>query len=209
MTTNLDPRWLGWAQRLQAIAQDGLTYGQDVYDRERYELLQELAAEIYAEGSGAPLKVIRGLFAEQAGYATPKVDVRGAAFRDGRVLLVQERSDGLWTLPGGFADPGFSPTENVEREMWEESGFTARAVKLALVHERARHTTLSHAFSIYKLCFVCELTGGAAQESVETAAVGFFAPDALPPLSEGRMTAAQLERMFVHWRNPDLPTEFD
>lgn len=209
MTENLEPRWLRWAQRLQAIAQDGLTFGHDVYDRERYVMLQEIAAEIYAAGSDTPLEVIRELFADQAGYATPKVDVRGAAFREGKVLLVQERSDGLWTLPGGWADPGSSPAENVVREVWEESGFTAQAVKLALVHERARHTPKPNPFSIYKLCFVCALTGSAPQTSNETAAVGFFGEEELPPLSLGRITEAQVQRMFAHWRDPTLPTEFD
>ncbi len=209
MNDATEPQWLGWARRLQAIAQDGLTYGENAYDRERYEMLHELAAEMYAAGCDTPIEAINGLFAEQAGYATPKVDVRGAAFRGGQILLVQERSDGLWTLPGGWADPGYSPAENVVREVWEESGFEARAVKLALVHERSRHTSVPHPFAVYKLFFVCELTGGGPQASLETSEVGFFAQDSLPPLSQGRVTAPQLARMFAHWRDPALPTEFD
>jgi ADP-ribose pyrophosphatase YjhB (NUDIX family) len=209
VTASLAPRWLQWAQRLQAIAQDGLTYAENVYDRERYEQLRELAAEIMAAGCDTPLDVIRGLFADQAGYATPKVDVRGAVFREGQVLLVQERSDGLWTLPGGWADPGYTPAENTVREVREESGYEARAIKLALVHDRSRHVVRPHPFYIYKLFFLCELVGGAPQPSIETAAVGFFDADDLPPLSLGRVTPEQLARMFAHWREPSLPTEFD
>ncbi len=209
MTTNLDPRWLRWAQRLQAIAQDGLAYGDNVYDRERYEMIREVAAEIYAAGSDTPLETIAGLFDQQAGYATPKVDVRGAVFQQGRILLVQERSDGRWTLPGGWADPGYSPSENVAREIHEESGYEARAVKLALVHERARHTGLPHPFSIFKLFFICELMGGTPSASSETAAVAFFDEHDLPPLSLGRVTPSQIASLFEHVRNPGLPTEFD
>jgi len=135
--------------------------------------------------------------------------VRGAVFRDGQVLLVQERSDGLWTLPGGWADPGFTPAENVVREVWEESGYEARAVKLALVHDRSRHVDYPHPFYIYKLFFLCELIGGAPTPSIETAAVGFFDAEDLPPLSLGRVTPAQLTSVFAHWRDPALPTEFD
>lgn len=205
----IEPRWLAWARQLQAIAQDGLAYSDNVFDRERYEMIRALAAEIYAAGSDTPLPTIAGLFEAEAGYATPKIDVRGAVFHQGKVLLVQERSDGLWTLPGGWADPGFSPAENTVREVREESGYEATPTKLALVHERSRHVERPHPFSIYKLFFVCQLAGGEGQSSIETAAVGFFAEHDLPPLSLGRVTPAQLARMFAHWRQPSLPTEFD
>lgn len=204
-----EPRWLTWARQLQAIAQDGLTYCENVFDRERYEMLLSLSAEIFAAGSTTPLATIESLFDDQVGYATPKVDVRGAVFRQHKVLLVQEHSDGLWTLPGGWADPGLTPAENTVREVREESGYEVEPIKLALVHERSRHVDRPHPFSIYKLFFVCELVGGEGQTSIETDAVGFFGENDLPPLSLGRVTREQLLRMFAHWREPQLPTEFD
>ncbi len=205
----MESAWLRWARALQAHAQNGLYYALDPFDKERYAAVQQIAAEMLAAGSGVEIKTIEGLVGEQAGYATPKVDVRAAAFQEGRILLVRERSDGLWTLPGGWADVNESPAESVEREVWEESGYRAKATKLLALWDRSRHGHPPHAFYIYKAVFLCEVTGGAAHESLETDGVGFFAEDALPPLSVGRVTEAQIGRLFAHLRCPDLPTDFD
>jgi ADP-ribose pyrophosphatase YjhB (NUDIX family) len=205
-----EPAWLGLAREMQAMAQTGLFYAQDKYDTERYARLRILASEMMAMGSGAGAEQIAELFSQDTGYATPRVDVRGAAFRDGRILMVRERNDGRWSLPGGWADVNQTASECVVREIEEESGFTARAVKLAAVWDRRRqgHTPPAP-FYVYKLFFLCELTGGAARPSVETSEVAFFAEDELPELSVGRIQAHQLRRMFAHYRQPDLPTEFD
>src|SRR6202040_1848008 len=145
-----------------------------------------------AQGSGGDQDVILGILLEDKGYATPKVDVRGAAFVDGRVLMVREISDGRWTLPGGWADVNQSAAECVVREIAEESGFNARALKLAAVYDyqRSGHPP-RHIDSIYKMFFICEITGGAARASDETSALAFFARNSLPPLSLIRTTAAQ------------------
>ncbi len=205
-----EPAWLRWARELQSIAQTGLTFSADPYDLERYQRLRVIAAEMLAAGSGAPLQRIQGLFEQDLGYPTPKVDVRAAVFREQRILMVREVSDGGWTLPGGWADVNQSARECVEREVREESGFEARALKLAAVYDYQRQGhRRTHPYSIYKLFFLCELTGGAARASLETSAVDFFALDDLPPLSEGRITVRQIERMFAHQQQPDLGTEFD
>jgi ADP-ribose pyrophosphatase YjhB (NUDIX family) len=205
-----EPQWLRIARELRAIAQTGLTFTTDRFDRQRYERVRELAASMLAQGSGEQFEVIIEILREGWGYATPKVDVRGAAFVDGRVLLVREISDGNWTLPGGWADVNQSAAECVVREIAEESGFTARARKLAAVrdYQRSGHPP-RNADSIYKMFFICEITGGAACASNETSEVAFFARDALPPLSLGRTTAAQIDRMFHHAEHPDLATDFD
>ncbi len=201
--------WL-LARRLQALAQTGLTYTTGHYDRERYQTVSAIAAELMAMQCDTPMETFRQLFAQQDGYATPKVDVRAAMFRDGKVLLVQEATDGLWTMPGGWADVNDSPTEAVEREALEESGFKVKAVKLAAVYDRARHPhDPPFPFHIYKLFFLCEILGGSPTTSVETLAVDFFAPDALPPLSITRILPGQILRLFEHAKNPSLPTEFD
>jgi ADP-ribose pyrophosphatase YjhB (NUDIX family) len=209
-TTGDDPPWLLWARELQALAQTGLAFSKDAYDLERYQRIRALAAEMYARGSDTPVERIRSLFAQESGYATPKVDVRGAVFRDERILLVQEATDGGWTLPGGWADVNQSAREAVEREIQEESGYEARAVKLAAVYDYRRQGNRNPLpNSIYKIFFVCELTGGEARTSFETSAVDFFLPDQLPPLSLGRTNPAQVARMFAHWRNPALAADFD
>jgi len=205
-----EPKWLLWARELQAIAQTGLAFTRDPYDLERYQRLRGIAAEMFSRGSGVELERIESMFAQEAGYATPKVDVRGAAFRDQRILLVQEVSDGGWTLPGGWADVNQSARECVEREIREESGFEARALKLAAVydyHRQGHRNPLP--YSIYKLFFICELTGGEARTSLETSGVEFFPLEQLPPLSLGRTNPRQIERMFAHRREAGLPTEFD
>jgi ADP-ribose pyrophosphatase YjhB (NUDIX family) len=205
-----EPQWLTIARELRAIAQTGLTFTTDRFDRLRYERVRELAASMLAEGSGEHFDVIIEILREGWGYATPKVDVRGAAFVDGRVLLVREIGDGKWTLPGGWADVNQSAAECVVREIAEESGFVARTCKLAAVldYQRSGHPP-RNVDSIYKMFFICEITGGAARASDETSEVAFFPRDALPPLSLGRTTAAQIDRMFHHADHPDLATDFD
>jgi ADP-ribose pyrophosphatase YjhB (NUDIX family) len=205
----MEPKWLEWTKQLQAIAQNGLAFSTDEYDRERYRAVRTIAAAMFAAGSEAAPARIEELFSAEAGYATPKVDVRAAVFRQERILLVKERSDGRWTLPGGWADVGEGPRSSAEREVREESGFEVRAVKLAAVYDRKRHVDRPFMFDIWKLFFVCELLGGSASSSLETEAVEFFAPDDLPPLSTGRSTAAQIAHMFEHYRTPGLPTTFD
>ena len=204
------PRWLDWAQRLQAIAQTGLTYARDPFDTERYEAVRQIAAEIMAEGTGlddcAP---IVDLFKGETGYATPKIDVRAAVFDCDRLLLVREREDGGWTLPGGWADIGSSPSENALREVEEESGYRCEVVKLAAVYDRDRHGHPPIPYYTYKLFFLCRLTGGAAAASVETDGAAFFEEDAIPELSLTRVTTAQIRHMFDHLRHPEWPASFD
>lgn len=205
-----EPRWLTLARELQALAQTGLTFTKDRFDIQRYERLRELASQLMADGSGSEADPIVELFRGETGYATPKIDVRGAAFVDGRVLMVREVSDGLWTLPGGWADVNQSAAECTVREIWEESGFQARALKLAAVRDYQRSGHPPRALhSVYKFFFVCEITGGTARPSIETSEVGFFERHALPPLSLGRILPQQIDRMFDHWQHPDLPTDFD
>jgi ADP-ribose pyrophosphatase YjhB (NUDIX family) len=204
-----EPTWLVVGRELKAIAQIGLTFSQDAFDRQRYERIRELSAALIANGSDGDAALVLELFQREAGYATPKVDVRGAVFREGRVLMVREVSDGGWTLPGGWADVNQTAAECVVREISEESGFQARATKLAAVHDYRKRNRLRHIDSIYKMFFICELVGGSARPSHETSDVGFFSRSELPTLSAGRTTAEQIEMMFRHAERPDLPTEFD
>jgi 8-oxo-dGTP pyrophosphatase MutT (NUDIX family) len=145
------PKWLDWAQRLQAIAQDGLHYAHGPFDVERYEAVREIAADMAANFSDADAGALRALFAGEVGHATPKVDVRAVAFRENAVLLVRERSEGRWTLPGGWADVGESPGEAVARETLEESGYRVRAVKVVAVYDRNKHSHPPFPFHTYKI----------------------------------------------------------
>ncbi|MCB9419244.1 MAG: NUDIX hydrolase [Ardenticatenaceae bacterium] len=205
----MQPKWLEWAQNLQAIAQAGLTYTEGAYDRERYKAIQRIAAEILAGHTDASVDKIADLLAQESGYATPKIDVRGVIFQDNAILLVKERADGLWTLPGGWADVNESPSQCVEKEIWEESGYRATAVKLLAVYDRNQHPHPPIPWHTYKLFFLCRLDGGTPIHTLETNGVGFFREDDLPPLSVSRVTTGQIERMFDHYCHPDWPTDFD
>jgi ADP-ribose pyrophosphatase YjhB (NUDIX family) len=205
----MEPKWLEWAKKLQAIAQNGLTYSENPYDIERYKAIRAIAAQILTTYSEVELPVILDLFATEVGYATPKVDVRGIVFRDNQILLVKEKEDGGWTLPGGWADVGQSPAECVVREVYEESGFHTRAIKLIAVYDRNKHPHPPVPYHVYRLFFLCELLGGFPTTSIETTEVGFFAEDAIPALSVSRVTTAQIAQSFEYHRNPDLPTAFD
>jgi ADP-ribose pyrophosphatase YjhB (NUDIX family) len=207
----MEPNWLKWAKQLAALAQDGLTYSDNEYEIDRYRQIRQIAAEMMSAGFDLDAKSFVELFAREQGYATPKVDVRGAVFRDGKILLVKEKIDGGWTLPGGWADPWQSPSEAMAREVFEEAGFQVRVAKLAAVYDRSKHPHQPPMpFHLYKLFFLCEITGGAATESYETTGVGFFADDSIPePLSISRTLPFQIARMFEHYRNPALPTDFD
>jgi ADP-ribose pyrophosphatase YjhB (NUDIX family) len=206
-----EPRALEWARRLAALAQSGLAFTADPYDRERYEAIRQIAAEMTAALGELDVRRVLEALTDSEGYATPKIDVRGVVFRDHEILLVRERADGCWTLPGGWADAWRTPRESAEREVEEESGVAVRATKLLAVLDRTiqgHHPP--HPFRVYKLFFRCEIVGGALHASgLETTDVGFFHEEAIPPLSHARTTERQIARFFEHLRDPTLPTDFD
>jgi ADP-ribose pyrophosphatase YjhB (NUDIX family) len=207
------PAWLDWVTRLQAIAQAGLELTDGPYDRERYRAVRALATEIAAAHLELPTPAERlrleELLAGDTGYPTPKVDVRALVRREGRVLLVREVADGRWSLPGGWADVGSSPAAMVEREVAEESGFRVRARRLLALWDRARHNPGPYPFTVYKVAVACDLLGGTARPSLETLDVAWFSPEALPELSTGRTTAAQIGRLIELDDHPELPPDLD
>jgi ADP-ribose pyrophosphatase YjhB (NUDIX family) len=204
-----EPQWVAWARRLRAIAQTGLAYGESEYDLDRYRQIEAIADDIFARHSAEEHAQIRDFFSRDEGYATPQVDVRGAVFRNDRILLVRERLDGFWTLPGGYADVNDAPSEAITREIEEESGLQTRATKLAMVYDKRLHGHPPSPRHTYKLFFICQELGGALHTSFETTAVEFFPLNALPELSTHRITEAQISRLWTHLGHPDLPTDFD
>jgi ADP-ribose pyrophosphatase YjhB (NUDIX family) len=207
-----DPDWLVLAREMQALAQTGLEFSKDPYDRERYAALRRLSVRVMAEHTGADARRIEALFETETGYATPKVGVRGAVFDDaGRILMVREIVDQhRWTLPGGWADVNQTPAQSVVREVFEESGYRVRAVKLAAVWDRARQAQPAMAFSVVRMFFICTLEGGTPAASLETSEVGWFAENDVPAdLSLRRTLPHHISRMFAHRRDPGLATEFD
>jgi ADP-ribose pyrophosphatase YjhB (NUDIX family) len=195
------PQWLAWTREIFSICKAGLAYTKNEYDVERYKRLLELNAEIIESQSGMEKAAVLESFSMQSGYATPKVDVRGAVVRDGKILLIQEKADGKWAMPGGWGDLGDAPAAMVAREVWEESGFTVKVDKLIGVYDANRLQPFEF-YHAYKLIFLCTITGGERTTSIETLAVDFFNLDSLPPLSESRTNLGMVNEVFAHVAAP-------
>ena len=189
-------QWLQVAQRLQSIAQAGLTYAESGYDLERYHQIMGISKDIITGYTTMTMEKVNRIFDGETGYLTPKVDVRGLVFRGNQLLFVRETVDGRWSLPGGWADVGYSPSEMVEKEVIEEAGLTVTATRLLAVLDKKCHPHPPDLYYVYKFFFLCEETGGELRTSIETSEVGFFGLDNLPELSEPRNTRSQIELMY-------------
>ena len=200
--------WLQWAMEIQAIAQNGLTYCKDVYDRERYERLREIAAEMLSHKTGMPAEQIKTLFCSETGYQTPKLDTRAAIIENEKILLVQEK-DGLWSMPGGWVDVLETIAGNTEKEAREEAGLEVKAERIVALHDRNRHNQPPYAYNICKVFVLCKRLGGSFQPNSETIASGWFALNDLPPLSVGKTTKEQISLCFQANANPSWQPVFD
>lgn len=194
--------WLAWAIELQSLAQAGLTYGKDVYDRERYERIREISAEIIAHKSEIPVETVKDLFCNETGYQTPKLDTRAAIFRDDQILLVRE-NNGKWSLPGGWVDVNVSVKENTIKEVQEEAGLDVTADRIIAVQDRNKHNPPRYAYGICKIFVFCSLIGGSFQENSETTGFDYFSEDNLPELATEKNTAAQIRMCFDAYRAGD------
>ena len=203
------PRWLEWAREIQALAQTGYHYSENEYQRQRNQRLAEIAAEIVSEHTDLEASSLAETFQAQIGYATPRVDVRGAVFSGGKLLLVRERMDGGWTLPGGWADVGDVPSQAAEREVLEEAGFRVKARKVIGVYDANRGGPLE-LFHAFKIMFLCDLIDGEARPSHETSEVAFFGLDEIPEILSGERTQPrQIVDAFATLKDQNLPTIFD
>lgn len=201
-------KWLQWAVELQALAQAGLFYTKDVFDKERYERIREIAAEMVSQQSDIPVGRVKELFCNEIGYQTPKLDSRAAVFRDDKILLVRERN-GFWSLPGGWVDVNVSVKENVIKEAKEEAGLDVRADMIIAVQDRDKHNLPVYAYKICKIFVLCTAIGGAFRPNTETTESGYFPLNALPPLAEEKNTAEQIALCFEAYHSENWKTVFD
>lgn len=195
--------FLTWTKDLQSIAQAGLYYGKDVFDRERYEKIREISAQMMSEISDLDVGKVKDLFCNEIGYQTPKIDTRSAIFKNDRILLVREKN-GTWSLPGGWCDYNVSVAENAVKETREESGFDVKVIRLIAVHDRAKHNSPLYPYGVCKMFFECSITGGEFKENSETTAVDFFTENSLPDLAIEKNNEEQLKMCFKahrdeHW----------
>lgn len=207
----MEDSWLAWAKRLQGIASTGLHFGTGEFDIERYAEIASIANEMLATLGNVPVNRIEGLVSDFAqGYATPKVDVRGAVIENDQILLVKEASDGLWTLPGGFADVGISPADNIVKEIWEEACVRVTASAVYGIRHKARHEYDPDARDFYKIFFLCDKCDESAPEpGPEVTEAGFFSPGKLPPLSTSRVLEKDITAAFCFKTNPERSLLFD
>lgn len=204
-----DARWLALAREIQALGQTGLAFTTGSYDMQRYRRLMEIAAEITAAHTDLSRDRLLDTFLREPGYATPKVDVRGAIVRDGRILLVQEKVDRRWCMPGGWADVGEIPSAMVAREVFEESGFAVKPKKVLGIYDANRSGVPMEFFHAYKVVFLCEILSGSPRASDETVAVDFFDFESLPPLSSPRTDLRHLAEVREHLKDSSRPAAFD
>lgn len=201
-------RWLDWAVELQGLAQAGLYYGKDVFDRERYARIREIAAEMVSHQSELPLERVKDLFCNETGYQTPKLDTRAAIVQNGKLLLVRE-TDGRWSLPGGWCDVNVSVGENAVKEVREEAGLDVVAERLIAVQDRARHNLPRYAYGVCKVFVQCRVLGGQFRPNAETTESRWFGPEELPELAEEKNTAEQLALCFQACQTEHWETLFD
>lgn len=195
--------FLTWTKDLQSIAQAGLYYGKDVFDRERYEKIREISAQMMSEISDLDVGKVKDLFCNEIGYQTPKIDTRSAIFKNDRILLVREKN-GTWSLPGGWCDYNVSVAENAVKETREESGFDVKVIRLFAVQDRAKHNSPLYPYGVCKMFFECSITGGEFKENSETTAFDFFTENSLPDLAIEKNNEEQLKMCFKahrdeHW----------
>jgi len=205
----MNEKWLQWATKLQSIAQAGLTFGADTYDLDRYEQIRSIAVDILHEYTDLDHKKIRELFASEKGYQTPKVDVRAAVFKEDKILMVKEKVDGRWSLPGGWADVNTSVSESAVRECIEEAGANVKPKRIIAIHLANRQNNFIYPFTIYKILVECELIGYNFKDNTETLESGFFSPDNLPELSVERNNLKQINLCFEAKKSKVLEKIFD
>ncbi|MDP3149204.1 MAG: NUDIX hydrolase [Ignavibacteria bacterium] len=196
-------------KKIQSIAYAGLEYCENDFDRERYDELKNLSQQLLAELTNSPVEKIQDLFANEVGYQTPKVDVRAVVFRDNKILMVKEKIDGRWSIPGGWADIGYSPSEIALKEAKEEAGAEVKPVRLLAVIDKLKHDYPISPFHIYKLFILCDLMNDKISSGIETTEVNFFALNDLPPLSATRITEEQIQMLFRLWENGSEQVVFD
>ncbi len=205
----MEEKWLQWATRLQSIAQAGLTFSENSYDRDRYEQIRALSVEIMHEYTGVSHKKLGDIFAGEEGYQTPKIDVRAAVFRDDKILLIREKVDGKWSLPGGWADVNTSLSESVTRECLEEAGASVNPKRIIAIQLANRHNNNKLPYTIYKVFVECDLKSISFKENTETLESEFFSAENLPGLSTSRTTEAQIRMCFKAKKHDLFEPEFD
>lgn len=205
---NINEKWLEWAMELQSLAQAGLTYGKDTYDKERYERIRDISAEMLSHKTNISIEKVKELFCNETGYQTPKLNTRAAIFENGKILLVRENS-GKWSLPGGWVDVNVSVKENTIKEVKEESGLDVVANKIIAVQDRSKHNFPVYAYGVCKIFVLCSVIGGQFKKNIETTEFSYFNENELPELATEKNNEEQIRMCFEAYHSENWITLFD
>lgn len=202
-------KWLKWAMELQSMAQNGLAYVNNEYDKERYERLREISAEMLSEKTDIPLEKVKNLFCNEEGYQTPKIDTRAAIIKNNKILLVHE-NNGTWSLPGGWCDVLESVKSNTIKEVREETGLNVNATRVIAIQDRNKHNSPIYAYGVCKIFVICEIIDGEFKKNIETTETKYFSIDELPNnFANEKCTKEQVEMCFRAIKDKNWQTQFD
>ena len=197
-------------KQIKAISETGLVYATDPYARERYEELKQISLKLMAHMADSSIEVLQDFFMPEKDYPTPKVDVRGFVLNDkDEILMAKESVDGKWTIPGGWADIGNTPSEIAVKEIQEETGMETEAVRLLAVYDKQVHPHPPEPYYIYKLIFLCRIVGGELKAGFDMLGADFFSLDNLPELSTDRILEDQLKHLFKLTKSMEYEVYFD
>jgi ADP-ribose pyrophosphatase YjhB (NUDIX family) len=205
----LNNQWLTWAKELQSLSQAGLEFSKNDFDVERYKRIREISVDIISKHVLLENEFVRNLFANETGYQTPKIDIRAVVFKQEKILLVKEKLDGKWSLPGGYADIGLSVKENIIKEVKEEAGIDVRPIRVLAIHDRNKHVIDEFPYSAYKIFVECLYLKGEWIDNIETHDAKFFGIEGIPEISTGRVTKEQIKMCFEMEADKNIELQFD
>ncbi len=204
----MEDKIIEWAKELQSLAQAGLFYGKDRFDKERYQRIRDISAEMMSKKTELPVDVVKNLFCNDSGYQTPKIDTRAAIVQNGKILLVQE-NDGRWSLPGGWCEFDMSPVQNAVKEAKEEAGADIEVKKLIAVQTRSKHNCPEYPYEVVKIFYLCNYLGGLFEKNIETLDCNWFSEKEIPILAEEKINERQIKMCFEACKKSFWETLFD
>lgn len=204
----MNEKWLEWAIELQSLAQAGLTYGKDIYDKERYGRIRDISAEMMALKTDISIEKVKDLFCNEIGYQTPKLDTRAAIIENEKILLVRE-NNGKWSLPGGWVDVNVSVKENIIKETKEEAGLDIKVDKIIAVQDRAKHNSPVYAYGVCKIFALCTVIGGKFADNIETTDFQYFSENEIPELATEKNNEEQIRMCFEAYHSNHWETLLD
>lgn len=201
------------AKKVRTISEIGLLYSTNDFDKERYSELKILSEQMMDATHHFSPYSASSLYNPTIDYPTPKVDIRALVLnKQNEILMVQERADSCWSLPGGWADIGATPSEVAIKEVLEETGLEVECFSLAAVFDKRVHPHPPEPYYVYKLVFYCRIKDSSpltVKPAFDVLDAGWFNINALPALSENRILPSQVATVYNNIIQNNFLTTFD